>query len=146
MSLEEGIILSVTNKSSDFVTDSYGEYWDSSCEKSWVPVQNHWVPVKKQWVPGSFVRTATEIARTGYSTKNNFRLINWSLGSTRCITQIILPLWKFLCIRDIGRGNKITEIYTCIYNWLAPYTVPFPHSTHLPYPVDLTMYLTSNST
>ena len=22
---------------SDFVTNSYGESWDSSCEKSWVP-------------------------------------------------------------------------------------------------------------
>ena len=24
---------------SDFVTSIYGESWDSSCEKSWVPVQ-----------------------------------------------------------------------------------------------------------
>ena len=29
------------------VTNSYGEYWDSSCEKYWVPVQKQWVPVKK---------------------------------------------------------------------------------------------------
>ena len=28
---------------SDFVTNSYGESWDLSCEKSWVPVQNQWV-------------------------------------------------------------------------------------------------------
>ena len=26
------------------VTNSYGESWDSSCEKYWVPVQKHWVP------------------------------------------------------------------------------------------------------
>ena len=32
---------------SDFVRNSYGESWDSSCEKSWVPVQNHWDSVKK---------------------------------------------------------------------------------------------------
>ena len=32
----------------DFVTNSYGESWDSSCEKYWVPVQNQWVPVKKK--------------------------------------------------------------------------------------------------
>ena len=32
---------------SDFVTNSYGESWDLSCEKSWVPFQNQWVPVKK---------------------------------------------------------------------------------------------------
>ena len=32
---------------SDFVTNSYGESWDSSWEKSWVPVHNQWVPVKK---------------------------------------------------------------------------------------------------
>ena len=32
---------------SDFVTNSYGESWDSACEKSWVPVQNQRVPVKK---------------------------------------------------------------------------------------------------
>ena len=29
------------------VTNSYGEYWDPSCEKYWVPVQKQWVPVKK---------------------------------------------------------------------------------------------------
>ena len=32
--------------------------WDSSCEKSWVPLQNCWVSVKKKHlVPGSFVTT-----------------------------------------------------------------------------------------
>ena len=30
---------------SDFATNSYGESYDSSCEKSWVPVHNQWVPV-----------------------------------------------------------------------------------------------------
>ena len=38
------------NYNSDFVTDSYGESWDSSCETSRVPVQNQWVPVKKKRV------------------------------------------------------------------------------------------------
>ena len=33
--------------SSDFVTNSYGESWDSSCEKSRVPVQKQWVPKLK---------------------------------------------------------------------------------------------------
>ena len=33
---------------SDFVTNSYSESWDTSCEKSWVPVLNHWVPVEKE--------------------------------------------------------------------------------------------------
>ena len=28
-------------KYSDFVTNSYGESWDSSCEKSWVPVKKN---------------------------------------------------------------------------------------------------------
>ena len=37
------------SSSSCFVTNSYGK-WDSSCDKSWVPVQNQWVPVQKQWV------------------------------------------------------------------------------------------------
>ena len=32
----------------DFVTNSYGESWDSSSEKPWVLVQNQWVPVK--WI------------------------------------------------------------------------------------------------
>ena len=27
--------------------NSYGESWDSTCEKLWVPVQTHWVPIKK---------------------------------------------------------------------------------------------------
>ena len=30
---------------------SNGESWDSSCEKSRVPVQNQWVPVKKKMSP-----------------------------------------------------------------------------------------------
>ena len=34
-------------RSSDFVTNSYGESWDSFCENSWVPVKNQRVPVKK---------------------------------------------------------------------------------------------------
>ena len=34
--------------SSDFVTNSYGESWDSSCEKSQVRVQNQRGPVKKK--------------------------------------------------------------------------------------------------
>ena len=33
---------------SDFVTNCYSESWDTSCEKSWVPVLNHWVPVEKE--------------------------------------------------------------------------------------------------
>ena len=33
---------------SDFLTNSYGESWDSSCEKSWVPVHNQCIPVKKK--------------------------------------------------------------------------------------------------
>ena len=38
-----------TFHNSDFVTNSYGESWDSSCEKSWVPVQKQQlqVPVQK---------------------------------------------------------------------------------------------------
>ena len=33
---------------SDFVSNSYGESWDSSCEKLWVPVRNQWVSGKKK--------------------------------------------------------------------------------------------------
>ena len=32
----------------NFVTNSYGESWDSSCEKSWISVLNQWVPVKNK--------------------------------------------------------------------------------------------------
>ena len=32
---------------SDFVRNSYGESWDSSCEKTRVPVQNYWDSVQK---------------------------------------------------------------------------------------------------
>ena len=32
-----------SRRGSDYVTNSYGESWDSSCEKSWVPVHNQWV-------------------------------------------------------------------------------------------------------
>ena len=40
-------ILNTNHANSDFVTNSYGKSWDSSCEKSWVQVQNHWVLVQK---------------------------------------------------------------------------------------------------
>ena len=36
---------------SDFVSNSYGESWDSSCEKLWVPVRNQWVSGKKKRSP-----------------------------------------------------------------------------------------------
>ena len=39
------------SNTSDFVTNSYGESWGSSCKKSWVLVQNHWVPVQKPMSP-----------------------------------------------------------------------------------------------
>ena len=36
--------------SSDFVTNSYGESWDSCSQKSRVSVHNHWVSVQKNRV------------------------------------------------------------------------------------------------
>ena len=46
----------LTSIHSDYVTNSYGESWDSSkCEKSWVPVHNQWVPVKKRKCLGFYV-------------------------------------------------------------------------------------------
>ena len=38
----------------------YGESWDSTCEKSWVPVQNHWVPVQKT-SPWVFLYVTTQV-------------------------------------------------------------------------------------
>ena len=35
----------------------YGESWDSSCEKSWVPGQNRWVPIQKHESLGLYVTT-----------------------------------------------------------------------------------------
>ena len=49
--LIEGNLFTNIVRSSDVVTNSCGESWDSSCEKSWVPVQNHWVPVQKTMSP-----------------------------------------------------------------------------------------------
>ena len=37
----------VVMTSTDFIKNGYGESWDSSCEKSWVPVHNQWLPVNK---------------------------------------------------------------------------------------------------
>ena len=48
--IQEDQLSYIQTLSSDFVTNSYGASWDSSCEKSWVPVQNQWVPVKKKRV------------------------------------------------------------------------------------------------
>ena len=60
--------------SSNFVTNSYGESWDSFCEKSWVPVQNQWVPVKK--------------CLSLYAT----RQLIWRQTPKLCITVLILKL------------------------------------------------------
>ena len=40
---------------SDNVSSSYGKSWVSSCEKAWVPLQNHWVPVQGTMRPWVFM-------------------------------------------------------------------------------------------
>ena len=47
--IQEDQLSYIQTLSSDFVINSYGESWDSSCEKSWVPVQNQWV---RNWMLG----------------------------------------------------------------------------------------------
>ena len=42
----EGLVPGYKYIISDFVTNSYGESRDSSCEKSWVQVHNQWVPAQ----------------------------------------------------------------------------------------------------
>ena len=43
---------------SDFVTNSYGQSWDSSCKKIMSPTPERLsLSLKKKWVPGSFVTT-----------------------------------------------------------------------------------------
>ena len=44
--------------SCDYVTNSYGESWNSCWEKSWVPLQNHWAPVQ---CPGSLCNQALNL-------------------------------------------------------------------------------------
>ena len=39
---------------SDFVTNSYGESLDSSCGKSWVPVQIQWGPENESKIENAF--------------------------------------------------------------------------------------------
>ena len=48
--LFNGKVGDVNTYSVILVTNSYGESWDSSCEKYWVPVQKHRVPGKKKKV------------------------------------------------------------------------------------------------
>ena len=141
-----------SSKRSDFVTNSYGESWDSSCGKPWVPVQNHWAPVQKtmsSWVfcnhtvnleadskilyyglvkIYSLYRKVQQRLTEIYLVKQqpqeqpqkshkqdipqkHFQ-IDWAWHPTRCMPQIILHLWHFLCVRDAGRrGNEITEMW-----------------------------------
>ena len=42
--LFNGKVGDVNTYSVILAANSYGESWDSSCEKYWVPVQKHWVP------------------------------------------------------------------------------------------------------
>ena len=55
---------------SDFVTNSYGESWDSSCKKLGVPVQNQWVPKLKMFGPlcNQTVNLKTDSKTPYYST------------------------------------------------------------------------------
>ena len=57
----------ISNQCSDFVTNSYGESWDSSCWKSWVPLQNHWVPVQNKMSPWIFCNHTVNL-RSDYKT------------------------------------------------------------------------------
>ena len=58
--------------------------------------------------------TATEITRTGYSSKNIFRpIIDQSLHPTGCMPWITLHLWGFLCIRDAGHWGNKTAVLHC---------------------------------
>ena len=79
----------------DFVTNSYGESWDSSCEKSWVPLQNCWVSVKKKhWVPGSFV-TAQLV---------------WSHTPNSVLQFTETKIYSFYC-KAQGRLKEISVVY-----------------------------------
>ena len=54
--------------------------------------------------------TATEITRTGHSTKkSSTQSIDHSLNPMGHVPLYILRLWGFLCIRDACAGTEVTK-------------------------------------
>ena len=86
------------NTFSDFVTNSYGESWDSSSEQIMSPTPETLRPSSN----------TTE-------TKRNLRIdrsIDLCRHPTESMHRTFERLWGFLCVRDVGRrGNKITALY-----------------------------------
>ena len=120
----------------DFVTNSYGESWDSSCDKSWVPLQNCWVSVKKKhWVPGSFVTAQLVWSHTPNSVLQftETKIYSFYCKAQRRLKEISVVyqqpqkshkhiLQKHLQIRQsifACYGTHTTNCFACLGNFFA---------------------------
>ena len=82
------------------INNSYGASWDSSCEKSWVTVQNQSVPVKKKSpklkMLGPLCNQTVNL-KTDSKTLYYSKMINWNLnlvllfqGTTQRLKEICI--------------------------------------------------------
>ena len=80
---------------SDFVTNSYGESWDSSCEKSWVPGHNQWVPAEKKqgFMLGPLCNQTVNLETDGKTLhyRIQFTEINASMGKNDSLFKDLDP-------------------------------------------------------
>ena len=75
-----------TYHNSDFVTNSYGESWDSSCEKSWVPVRCRNNNSKSQGRIQDFFLGGGALISCSTSTPIN-HIVFFFLQNTSCIRK-----------------------------------------------------------
>ena len=103
---------------SDFVTNSYGESWESQIEMLG-PLCNQTVNMETDAKTLFYTLLKKEITHTGYSTPKNLQIDGSFFLSHRTHTIIILHLWRSLCIRDAGRrDNKITACTADVHDIL----------------------------
>ena len=90
------------HKVSDFVRNSYGETWDSSCEKSRVVVQNYWVPVQKPESLGLYVTTQL-IKR---QTSKHCITVYWNKNTVYSFYYQAQQRLKEICTRQSQKSHK----------------------------------------
>ena len=116
----------------DFVTNSYGESWDSSCEKSWVLVQNQWILnwkclglyVTRQLIWRHWLRSSV-LQYTEFKICPSILIISYLTFASGIIVLLKMPTkcWEFFPILFV----KTTE-FQLVFNFEQTYT-----TAQLPY-------------
>ena len=113
---------------SDFVTNSHGEYWDSVCEKLWVPVQNHSGTVFKNVSPrrkmlgplcNQTVNPLSPISAQDQFSPNDIHRLSWtkSMRINKMITER-KNIWSFTKFSQIILQGNVRRPVWRICMWI----------------------------